>query len=105
MSRIQWVRVPDVANPAIAAYWPGKSQGVCHSRVSGKRRSVIWMMKMVEPYMIIMSPGARTPILIASAAASMVPQVTGVPLARPVSSAARSVIWPAISVDHARSGN
>ena len=43
---------------------------------------------MVEPYISIMSPEARTPTLTASAAASMVPQVTGVPMASPVSAAA-----------------
>ena len=46
------------------------------------------MMKMVEPYMTIMSPGLVTPTLSASAAASMVPAITGVPAASPVSRAA-----------------
>jgi hypothetical protein len=62
------------------------------------------MMKMVEPYISIISPGAATPTLTASAAASMVPQVTGVPSASPVSAAAAAVMCPAISVDHIRRG-
>ena len=40
-------------------------------------------MKMVEPYISIMSPGSSTPTLSASAAASIVPTITGVPAARP----------------------
>ncbi len=62
-------------------------------------------MKIVEPYIIIMSPLCRTPTLTASAAASMVPVVTGVPGARPVSCAACAVMWPAISVDQSSFGS
>ena len=36
-------------------------------------------MKMVEPYISIISPASSTPTLIASAAASIVPAMTGVP--------------------------
>ena len=61
------------------------------------------MMKMVEPYISIMSPASSTPTLSASAAASMVPTMTGVPSASPVSAAARAVTWPAMSVVQARS--
>ena len=60
-------------------------------------------MKMVEPYISIMSPGSSTPTLSASAAASMVPTITGVPTARPVSSAARPCHVPAMSVVQASS--
>ena len=63
------------------------------------------MMKIVEPYISIISPGDRTPTLTASAAASMVPTVTGVPSARPVSAAAAAVTRPAISVDHISRGS
>ena len=55
--------------------------------------------------MSIMSPARRTPTLTASAAASMVPTVTGVPGASPVSAAARRVTSPAISVVQASSGS
>ena len=58
------------------------------------------MVKMVEPYIIIMSPGSSTPTLSASAAASMVPAMTGVPSAARSPRAAARVTWPAISVDH-----
>ena len=40
---------------------------------------------MVDPYIIIMSPELLTPTLKASAAASIVPVVTGVPNFNPVS--------------------
>ena len=63
------------------------------------------MMKIVEPYMIIMSPPSRTSTLSASAAASTVPTMTGVPAERPVSSAASSVTLPAMSVVQASAGS
>ena len=69
------------------------------------RAALSMMVKMVEPYMIIMSPGARTPAESASAAASMVPAITGVPAASPVSSAAAAVTSPAISPDHNSAGS
>ena len=62
-------------------------------------------MKIVEPYISIMSPGRSTPTLTASAAASMAPAVTGVPGASPVSAAACVVISPTISVVQWRVGN
>ena len=86
------------------AWVPGESQGAYQSRASLTRSAHNWMMKMVEPYIIIMSPGFRVPTLTASAAASIVPVVTGVPSARPVSFAARAWILPAISADQANSG-
>ena len=49
------------------------------------------MVKMVEPYISIMSPVRTTPTLSASDAASMVPAVTGVPAASPVACAAPAV--------------
>ena len=60
---------------------------------------------MVEPYIIIISPGLSAPTESASAAASIVPTVTGVPKARPVNSAASFVTWPAISSDHINRGS
>ena len=63
------------------------------------------MMNSVEPYIIIMSPAWRVPTETASAPASMVPQVTGVPARSPVSAAACAVTRPAISVDHSRRGS
>ncbi len=45
-----------------------------------------------------MSPGSKTPVLIASAPASSVPTITGVPFARPVSFAAFAVTPPATSI-------
>ena len=62
------------------------------------------MMKMVEPYIIIMSPGSSTPTLSASAAASIVPAMTGVPAASPVSSRRARVTMPAMSVVHSSLG-
>ena len=41
------------------------------------------IVKMVEPYISIISPASRTPTLIASAAASIVPTITGVPERKP----------------------
>ena len=100
----QWLSVPLVARPDIEACWCGKSQGAYQRRGSRTRLAVIMMMKMVEPYMIIMSPASSTPTESASAAASAVPAMTGVPAASPVSSAARGVTAPTMSVVQARSG-
>ena len=72
---------------------------------SATRLAVGMMMKIVDPYIIIMSPGDSTPTLTASAAASIVPASTGVPAARPVSAAAAGVTSPAISEDHNNSGS
>jgi len=52
---------------------------------------------MLLPNINIMSPNRATPALTASAAASMVPAMTGVPGARPVSAAAAAVTPPMIS--------
>ena len=73
-------------------------------RGRGRGSAVSMMMKMVEPYISIMSPASSTPTLSASAAASMVPTMTGVPAASPVSSAARFVTAPAMSVVQASFG-
>ena len=67
---------------------PLKSQGAYHKRSSIIFLLVTWIIKIVDPYIIIISPAPQTPTLTASAAASIVPTVTGVPGARPVSSAA-----------------
>ena len=104
-SRNQRMSVPDVARPAIEAWRPGAIHGAYHSRGSRIGRSVTSMMNIVEPYISIISPGDWTPTLTASAAASIVPTMTGVPWARPVSDAAAGVTPPAISVDHASRGN
>lgn len=66
---------------------------------------MIRIVKIVEPYISIMSPTPKTPTLIASAAASTVPTITGVPIANPVSSLAFSVTSPAMSVVQWISGN
>jgi hypothetical protein len=63
------------------------------------------MKNSVVPYITIMSPGATTPALIASAAASIVPAVTGVPAINPVSTAAAGVTPPAISADQSSRGS
>ncbi len=68
-----------------------------HMRGSGTGFAVTWTMNMVVPYMTIMSPGAFTPTLMASAVASIVPVVTGVPAFSPVSAAACGVTCPATS--------
>ena len=59
--RNQWLTVPLVASPDIEACWPGNSQGAYHRRLSATRWGVISMMKMVEPYISIMSPGFEHP--------------------------------------------
>ena len=55
------ISVPLVARPAIEACWPGKSQGAYQSRASRTRSLRDSMMKMVEPYISIMSPGCVHP--------------------------------------------
>jgi hypothetical protein len=62
-------------------------------------------MDMVVPYMSIMSPGSRTPTLIASDQGSMVPAATGVPAGIPVTSAAAVVASPATSDGHSSRGS
>ena len=52
-----------------------------------------------------MSPGFVTPTLSASAPASIVPHVTGVPTASPVAAAAPAVTCPAMSVVHSNFGS
>ena len=85
-SRNQWVSVPLVASPAIDGVLAREEPGrIPEPRVARRARSISMMMKMVEPYMSIMSPAPSTPTLSASAAASMVPAMTGVPAASPVS--------------------
>ena len=61
-------------------------------------------MNIVDPYIHIVSPVSETPTDTASAAASMVPVVTGIPAGSPVSFAAFSLKTPTTSVDHRRSG-
>ena len=97
--------VPDVASPAIEACSPSKSHGAYHIRASETRSGACKMMNMVEPYISIMSPFRVTPTESASAAASMVPAVTGVPAFSPVSTAASLVTAPAISPDQSSLGN
>ena len=58
----------------------------------------------MDPYMIIRSPGSRTPTLNASAKASIVPATTGVPAARPVVCAACWWTLPMTSPGHANRG-
>jgi hypothetical protein len=44
----------------IEACWPSKIQGAYQRRGSRTRLAVSVMMKMVEPYISIMSPGSST---------------------------------------------
>ena len=81
----------------------GKSHGAYQRRGSRTRSAVIMMMKMVEPYIIIMSPAEHANGR-ASAAASIVPTITGVPTASPVSLGLPFVTPPMMSVVQARSG-
>ena len=67
--------------------------------------SVIEIKNIVDPYIIIISPGPDTPTLKASAAASQVPATTGVPLANPVSLEAFSLTSPIISLVHTSLGS
>ena len=62
------------------------------------------IMKMLDPYMIIRSPGPRTPALTASAGASGAPAMTGVPAARPLARAAAAETRPTTSVGQTRRG-
>ena len=80
--------MPDVAIPQATARWPGRGWAVVHILASGRGFSTVPMKNIVLPYMIIVSPGRCTPTLTASAAASIVPKVTGVPTGSPVASLA-----------------
>ena len=74
--------------PAINANSFSKSQGADHKDCSDLLPSHIPIKNIVEPYMTIMSPACLTPTLTASAAASIVPTVTGIPIGKPVSAEA-----------------
>jgi hypothetical protein len=95
LSRNQRVNAPVVDMPPSMLYRPGSANAVAHIRGSGTGSPVTWMKNIVVPYMTIMSPGSTTPTLTASAAASIVPAVTGVPAFSPVSAAAVEVTSPA----------
>ena len=77
---------------------PGRATARTRAADRATRSAVSMMMKMVEPYISIMSPASSTPTLSASAPASMVPAMTGVPSASPVAAAAFGVTVPAMSV-------
>ena len=100
----QCVNVPLVAKPAIEACSPSNNHGAYQRRGSLFCLRVREIIKIVDPYMHMVSPSLLRPIEIASAAASIVPVVTGIPFGRPVSDAAFSVTLPTISVDHFSSG-
>ena len=57
------------------------------------------------PYMSMVSPGRRTPTLSASAHASIVPAMTGVPAGMPVSTDAAGVTVPTGSAAQRSSGS
>ena len=59
----------------------------------------------MEPYISMVSPGDRTPALNASAQASTVPAVTGVPSDKPVSAAAAALTPPTTSPGQASRGS
>jgi hypothetical protein len=59
----------------------------------------------VVPYMTIVSPTAPTPTLAASAQASIVPAITGMPSGSPVSRAARPCTVPATSPGQSSRGS
>jgi hypothetical protein len=99
------VSAPDVAIPAARLRVPGATPFVAHSPGCERTSSTTPTMNIVVPYMSIVSPGARTPTLAASAHASIVPAATGVPSARPVSDAAAAVTVPAISAGHRSRGS
>ena len=94
MSRSQPVSAPDVAIPAARVRLPGRSPAVPHIVGSGRSCATASTMNIVVPYMSIVSPGSRTPTLSASAQASMVPAMTGVPAAIPVRADASAVTQP-----------
>ena len=63
------------------------------------------MKNIVEPYIIIISPDPVTPTLKASAAASIVPELTIVPSAKPVSLDALAETSPITSSVQTSLGN
>jgi hypothetical protein len=66
---------------------------------------MICTRNMVEPYISIRSPGCRTPTENASAYASTVPAITGVPTGNPVAAAAVSWTAPTASLGHTNLGS
>ena len=97
--------VPLVEVPAIKANSFLNNHGADHNVSFDLLPFVRPIKNIVDPYIIIISPVSFTPTLIASAAASIVPTVTGVPCCKVVSNEACFVIYPAISVDHFNSGS
>ena len=68
--------------PAATVNEHGSTPAVVHSPGCAIACSSTWTKNIVEPYISIRSPGSRTPALNASAHASTVPALTGVPSAQ-----------------------
>ena len=95
---------PDVAMPAARLRVPSKAPTVPHSGGDDTGVATVPMRNIVVPYMSIRSPGLWASTLIASAHASIVPAVTGIPAGSPVAAAASPVIVPTTESDHASRG-
>ena len=91
--------------PAARVYVPGQVPHVPQSPGCGRGSVSTCTRNMVVPYMTMASPGSRTPTLVASAHASMVPVVIGSPTGSPVAAAASRVTCPTTSVGQANSGS
>jgi hypothetical protein len=98
------VIVPDVAIPAARLRQPGKAPAVLQSGGAISSSSTVWTRNIVEPYMSIRSPRRCASTLTASAQASIVPVITGVPRRSPVCSAAGPETVPATSPDQRSAG-
>ena len=83
---------------------PSNAPTVPHSGGDETGAVTVEIRNIVVPYISIRSPGLCASTLIASAHASMVPAVTGMPAGRPVAAAADSVIVPATVSDQASRG-
>lgn len=76
-----------------------------HSDGSRSSPGTVWTRNIVVPYMSMRSPIPCAPTLSASAQASMVPVVTGMPVGSPVRCAASAVTVPAASPDQRSPGS
>src|SRR6187402_1539162 len=90
--------------PAARLWVPANAPTVPHSGGAETGAVTVATRNIVVPYISIRSPGLWAATLMASAHASTVPVVTGMPAGRPVSPAAAAETTPAVSSDHARRG-
>src|SRR5579862_3550709 len=102
--RTHSVKLPAVDIPAASVRVPISTPCVVQSSGLAVVVSPTRTMKIVDPYITIRSPSARTPTLNASAQASMVPATTGVPGGSPVSSAAAVLTTPTCWLGQASGG-